>query len=114
MAAWFGYGQAIHAMPSPASITVCMGQVRRAWMTTKPGRDNRITEASPIGHTVHSATPIASGAMVMAALPGWLGGSDRTYATIQELAFTAKTGRVFMEGKLVLLLVFAHTLLKLS
>lgn len=116
LAAWLGYGQAIHAMPWPGSITARMGQVRRAWMATMLGRDNRITDASLIGHTVHSATFFASTTMVaMAALLGLLGGFDRTYATVQELAFTAKTGRVFMEGKLLLLLlVFAHTFLKLS
>lgn len=86
-------------MPWPGSITACMGQVRRAWMTTMLGRDNRIPDASLIRHTVHSATFFASTTMVaMAAL---LGGFDRTYATVQELAFTAKTGRVFMEGKLL-------------
>ena len=79
------------------------------------GRDNRITDASLIGHTAHSATLFASTTMVaMATLLRQLRGFDRTYATVQELAFTAKTGRVFMEGKLVLLLVFAHTFLKLS
>jgi len=116
LAAWLGYGQAIHAMPWPGSITARMGQVRRAWMATMLGRDNRITDALLIGHTVHSATFFASTTMVaMAALLGLLGGFDRTYATVQELAFTAKTGRVFMEGKLVLLLlVFAHIFLKLS
>lgn len=80
------------------------------------GRDNRITDVSLTEHTVHSATFFASTSVVaMAALLGLLGGFDRTYATVQELAFTAKTGRVFMEGKLLLLLlVFAHTFPKLS
>ena len=93
-----------------------MGRVRRAWMATMLGRDNRITDASLIGHTVHSATFFASTTMVaLAALLGLLGGFDRTYATVQDLAFTAKTGRALMEGKLLLLLVvFAHTFLKLS
>lgn len=116
LAAWLGYGQAIHAMPWPGSITARMGEVRRAWMHTMLGRDNRITDASLIGHTVHSATFFASTTMVaMAALLGLLGGFEHTYATVQDLAFTARDSRGFMEGKLMLLLlVFAHTFLKLS
>ncbi len=116
LAAWLGYGQAIHALPWPGSITARMGEVRRAWMHTMLGRDNRITDASLIGHTVHSATFFASTTMVaLAALLGLLGGFERTYATLQDLSFTAKSSRGLTEGKLMLLLlVFAHTFLKLS
>ena len=116
VAAWLGYGQAIHALPWPGSITARMGGVRRAWMATMLGRDNRITDASLIGHTVHSATFFASTTMVaMAGVLGLLGGFEHTYATLQDLDFTAKASRGLTEGKLLLLLlVFAHTFLKLS
>jgi len=60
--------------------------VRRALMATMLGRENRITDASLIGHTVHSATFFASTTMAamaaMAALLGLLGRFDRTYATV--------------------------------
>ncbi len=86
LAAWFGYGQAIHAIPWPSNITARMVQVRRALMATMLGRENRITDASLIGHTVHSATFFASTTMAamaaMAALLGLLGRFDRTYATV--------------------------------
>ena len=114
--AWLGYGLAIHALPWDGSITARMNEVRRAWMRTMLGRDNRITDASLIGHTVHSATFFASTTMVaLAALLGMLGAFDRSFAALNALAFTAKTSRMLAEAKLLLLvLVFAHTFLKLS
>lgn len=113
--AWLGYGLAIHAIPWGGSITTRMNDVRRAWMRTMLARDNRITDASLIGHTVHSATFFASTTMLaLAALLGMLGAFDRTSAAIDALSFTAKTSRMLAETKLLLLvLVFAHTFLKL-
>ena len=114
--AWLGYGQAIHAMPWSGSITGRMNDARRAWMSTMLVRDNRITDAALIGHTVHSATFFASTTMVaLAALLGMLAAFDRSFTALDALAFTAKTSRMLAEAKLLLLvLVFAHTFLKLS
>ena len=114
--AWLGYGQFIHRLRSPCSITARLRGVRRAWMYAMLGRDNRITDASLIGHTVHSATFFASTTMVaLAALLGLLGNLDRTHAALDALDFTAKTSRALAEAKVVLLvLVLAHTFLKLS
>ena len=79
-----------------------MNEVRRAWMRTMLGRDNRITDAFLIGHTVHSATFFASIAMVaLAALLGMLGALDRSMAALDALAFTAKTSRMLAEAKLL-------------
>ena len=114
--AWLGYGLAIHAIPWGGSITARMNDVRRAWMRTMLARENRITDAALIGHTVHSATFFASTTMVaLAALLGMLGALDRSVAALDALTFTAKTSRMLAEAKLLLLvLVFAHTFLKLS
>ena len=114
--AWLGYGPAIHAMPWSGSITARMNDARRVWMGTMLGRDNRITDASLLGHTVHSATFFASTTMVaLAALLGMLAAFERSFAALDALAFTAKTSPMLAEAKLLLLvLVFAHTFLKLS
>ena len=114
--AWLGYGAFIQHLRSPRSITERLRGVRRAWMHAMLGRDNRITDASLIGHAMHSATFFASTTMVaLAALLGMLGNLDRTHAAVEALAFTAKTPRPIVEGKvLLLLLVFAHTFLKLT
>ena len=115
-AAWLGYGMVIHSLPWQGSITARLNEVRRSWMGAMLQRDNRITDASLIGHTVHSATFFASTTMIaLAALLGVLGGFERSYAALGDLGFTAKTSRGFVECKLLLLvLVFAHTFLKLS
>ena len=114
--AWLGYGPLIQHLRSPGSITARLRGMRRAWMRAMLGRDNRITDASLIGHPMHSATFFASTTMVaLAALLGMLGNLDRTHAAVEALAFTAKTPRPIVEGKvLLLLLVFAHTFLKLT
>ena len=83
--AWLGYGLVIHAIPWGSSITMRMNDVRRAWMRTMLGHDNRITDASLIGHTVHSATFFASTTMVaLAALLGMLGAFDRSHAALVD------------------------------
>ena len=114
--AWLGYGPFIQHLRSPRSITERLRGVRRAWMHAMLGRDNRITDASLIGHAMHSATFFASTTMVaLAALLGMLGNLDRTHAAVEALAFTAKTSRPVVEAKVLLLfLVFAHAFLKLT
>ena len=114
--AWLGYGQLIHHLRSPRSITARLRGIRRAWMHTMLGRDNRITDASLIGHVVHSATFFASTTMVAtAALLSVLANFDHSFVALMDLAFTAKTSRALAEAKLLLLvLVFAHTFLKLT
>ena len=79
-------------------------------------RDNRIVDASLIGHTVHSATFFASTTMVaLAALLGVLGNFERSFATLAELTFAAKTSRALTETKAMLLVfVLAHSFLKLT
>ena len=111
---WLGYGT-VMSLIAGGGITTRMHQVRRAWMHTMLGRENRITDASLIGHTVHSATFFASTSMVaLAAMLGTLGAFDHSYAVLDTLDFTARTSRALAEAKVLLLLaVFAHTFLKL-
>ena len=113
---WLGYGRFIHAFRTRPSITSRMDGIRRAWMFSMLGRDNRITDASLIGNTMHSGTFFASTTMIaLAALMGMLGKFDTTYAVLQELHFTAKTSAALVEAKILLLmLVFAYSFLKLS
>ena len=114
--AWLGYGSLIQMLHGTPNITSRMVSIRREWMHAMLGRDNRITDASLIGNTIHSNTFFASTTMIaLAALLGMLGRFDATYATVAELSFAAKTSRTFVEFKvLLLILVFAHTFLKLT
>lgn len=120
--AWLGYGPLIQHLRSPGSITARLRGIRRAWMRAMLDRDNRITDASLIGHPMHSATFFASTTMIalvallgMLGMLGMLGTMDRTHGAVEALAFTAKTSRPIVEAKVLLLfLVFAHAFLKLT
>ena len=84
--AWLGYGPLIQHLRSPGSITARLRGIRRAWMRAMLDRDNRITDASLIGHPMHSATFFASTTMIaLVALLGMLGElCVRTYYESQK------------------------------
>ena len=72
--AWLGYSPLIRAFRTAGSINARMDRMRRGWMHAMLGRDNRITDASLIGHTVNSAAFFASTTILaLAALLGLLG-----------------------------------------
>ena len=114
--AWLGYGPAAQALRPRRSMAIRMLEMRRAWMSSMLGRENRITDASLIGNVVHSATFFASTTVVaLAAMIGMLGSLDSTHAAVQGLDFTVKGSRALLESKVLLLvLVFAYGFLKLS
>ncbi len=114
--AWLGYGRLIHSRLAAPNITSRMNRVRVSWMHAMLGRDNRVTDASLLGNTMHSGTFFASTTMIaLAALLGLLGRLDVAYGAVEELSFTAKTSRPLVEFKILLLLaVFGHTFLKLT
>jgi len=114
--AWLGYGPAAQALRPRRSMAIRMFEMRRAWMSSMLGRENRITDASLIGNVVHSATFFASTTVVaLAAMVGMLGSLDSTHAAVQGLDFTVKGSRSLLESKVLLLvLVFAYGFLKLS
>ena len=114
--AWLGYGPFIHAFRTRPSITRRMFDVRRAWMFSMLGRDNRIVDASLMAATMSSSTFFASTSMLaLAALMGMLGKFETTFGVLNELHFTAKTSAALVEGKILLLmLVFGYTFLKLT
>ena len=114
--AWLGYSPLMRALRTAGSINARMDRMRRGWMHAMLGRDNRITDASLIGHTVNSAAFFASTTILaLAALLGLLGNIEQTYASVGRIAFTAKAPRALLEAQLLLLvLVFAHSFLKLT
>jgi uncharacterized membrane protein len=115
-AAWLGYGPAVQAIQQSRSIVARMRGVRRAWMHSMLGRDNRITDASLLGSSMSSATFFASTTMLaFAALLGVLTHFGPTYEALQELSFTARTSRALAEAKVLLLvIVFGHNFMKLT
>ena len=114
--AWLGYGPLIGALSGAGSINARMDNMRREWMYVMLSRENRITDASLIGHTVNSAAFFASTTILaLAAIVGLLGNVEQTYASVNQVSFTAKTSRAVLDAQLLLLiLVFAHSFLKLT
>ena len=75
------------------------------------GPENRITNASPIGHAIHSATFFASTTII--ALVTMLGMLDRYYAALDGFDLTIKLPGALAEAKgLLALAVLARTSLK--
>ena len=116
LVAWLGYGRLIQLLGRTPNITSRMAVLRRAWMHAMLGRDNRIVDASLLGSSMSSGTFFASTSMIaLAALLGMLGRFEMTYDALADLTFTVKTSRMFVEFKIMLLVVvFAHGFLKLT
>ena len=114
--AWLGYGPLIRALGPAGSINARMDDMRREWMHVMLSRENRIVDASLIGHIVNSAAFFASTTILaLAALLGLLGNAEQTYASVNQLSFTAKMSRAVLDAQLLLLvLVLAHSFLKLT
>lgn len=106
LAGWLGYNLVFdHLFHHPRAINQHLKPLRRAWMERMLERDNRISDAALIGHTIHSASFFASTTMlVIAALIGVLGGVDRAYSVIRSLSFAARTTETLFELKLFMLL----------
>jgi uncharacterized membrane protein len=102
---WFGYGPAIHRLV-PRSINARLGGLRVAWMRTMLRRENRIVDASLIGHVVHSASFFASTSLiVIGALLSLLSNVEHLQPTLESLAFVTPVSRGLFELKIVLPLV---------
>jgi uncharacterized membrane protein len=116
LVAWLGYGAIAHSIQGKWTLNHRMFDLRRAWMHSMLGRDNRIPDASLLGSTMSSTTFFASTTMIaMAGVLGLLGKFDSIYEVLGELTYTVKTSRALVEFKILLLLIiFAHSFLKLS
>src|SRR5438309_719169 len=91
LAGWLGYNVAVdHFLTgSPHGLNRHMLALRDAWMLRMLERDNRITDSSLLGHTIHSISFFASTTMiVLAGLVGLLGSIDHAYLVVNDLGFT--------------------------
>jgi uncharacterized membrane protein len=89
--------------------------VRRAWMREAGRRDNRITDAALIGHVVHSTSFFASTTLlVIAALFGALGNSDRIHAALEPLVPISDTPAAVAFKLGLLILVAVHALFRFT
>jgi uncharacterized membrane protein len=108
---WVGYERLQRALVRKHDgINHVLLIVRRAWMREAGKRDNRITDAALIGHIVHSTSFFASTTLlVIAALFGALGNSDRIHAALDPLVpiTDAPAAVAFKFGLLILVAVHA-------
>ncbi|GIL40805.1 DUF599 domain-containing protein [Roseiterribacter gracilis] len=84
---WAGYDRLQRALVRRHDgINHVLLVIRQSWMRETGRRDNRITDAALIGHIVHSTSFFASTTLlVIAALFGALGNSDRIHAALDPL-----------------------------
>jgi uncharacterized membrane protein len=104
--AWFGFDPFMRrVLKRNDGLNQRMARLRVAWMEQLLRRENRITDASLFGHTIHSITFFASTTMlVLAGLVGLIGALDRAFSLVTTLSFATPVAREVFECKLILLL----------
>ncbi len=116
-AVWFIYQLLFDGrLRRPGAINAQMMALRRAWMRRLLARDNRIVDSTLVGHTMHSATFLASTTMlVLAGLIGVLGSADHIYAAVTNITVLLGGGQRLFEWKLVLLIgIFIYAYFKFT
>ena len=101
----------------PNSINAKMIGIREMWMKRLLGRDNRIVDATLIGHSIRSATFFASTTiLVIAGLIGALGAIERVHGTAVNLSTIFRTGSqpLFELKLLVLVTIFVYAFFKFT
>lgn len=85
---WAGYSMLFDGhFRRPGSINAQMIAVRQAWMIRLLGRDNRIGDATLIGHCIRSATFFASTTLLLlAGLLGVLSSAEQIHAATTNLS----------------------------
>jgi uncharacterized membrane protein len=90
----------------PGSINAKMIAVREAWMIELLDRENRITDATLIGHSIRSATFFASTTIILiAGLMGVLGSVEAVHtATVKLSMLSPGDSQAVIEAKLFVLI----------
>lgn len=114
---WGGYNLLMdRLLARPVGLNHHMKDVRRRWMQRMLEREQRISDASLVGHVMHSVSFFASATLLLlVGLVGFLGALDQAYAVMNELAFTAKTSQTLFEFKvLALIAIFVYAFFKFT
>lgn len=88
LAIWMGYNLLFDGrLRRPGSINAQMIAIRQTWMVRLLGRENRIGDATLIGHSIRSATFFASTTLLLlAGLLGVLGSAERIHGATTNLS----------------------------
>lgn len=118
VAIWFVYNVLVDGwLRRPRSINTRMIAMRRAWMTRMLARENRIMDATLIGHSIRSATFFASTTLLLlAGLVGLLGSADAIHdATANLTMLFDRVSPALFEVKLFLLVaIFVYAFFKFT
>jgi uncharacterized membrane protein len=101
----------------PNSINAKMIAVREAWMKRLLRRDNRIVDATLVGHSIRSATFFASTTiLVIAGLIGVIGSADRVHGAAANLSvLLQRSTQALFEVKIfVLIAIFVYAFFKFT
>jgi uncharacterized membrane protein len=90
--------------------------LRLHWMRRLLERENRISDAALVGHTIHSTSFLGSATLLLlAALVGVLGNVETIWRVVNELSFAVPMSKAAFEAKLFLLIgIFVFGFLKFT
>lgn len=117
LGAWIGYAcVADYSRWGQGNLITTVHALRRRWMQEALRRENRIGDTNLLGNLMRSVTFFTSTTIfILGGLLAVLGAAERAQDILQELPFAARTGKVFWELKiLVLVAAFAYGFFKLT
>src|SRR5258708_11144850 len=100
----------------PGSLNAKMVLVRNAWEARMLTRDTLLVDSNLVGHTIHTATFMASTTvLILAGLLGVLGSSDRIYSAVSSISMIIATDQRLFEWKIGLVIViFVYTFFRFT
>jgi uncharacterized membrane protein len=114
---WGGYETLFDSrFRRPDSLNAKMVLVRNAWAARMLERDTLLIDSNLVGHSIHTATFLASTTiLILAGLLGVLGSSDRIYAATSSISMLVATDQRLFEWKIALIIViFVYTFFKFT
>src|SRR5260221_7044693 len=85
----------------PGSLNAKMVLVRNAWAARMLTRDTLLVDSNLVGHTIHTATFMASTTvLILAGLLGVLGSSVRLYLAVSSISVIIATYQSLSEWKI--------------
>src|SRR5260221_1000190 len=100
----------------PETLNAKRVLVRNAWAARMLTRDTSLVDSILVGHTIHTATFMASTTvLILAGLLGVLGSSDRIYSAVSSISMIIATDQRLFEWKIGLVIViFVYTFFRFT
>jgi uncharacterized membrane protein len=114
---WLGYNFTFDRwLARRSGLNQNLKTLRLQWMRRLLERENRISDAALVGHTIHSTSFLGSATLLLlAALVGVLGNVESIWRLVGELSFAAPSSKTVFEAKLFLLIaIFVFGFMKFT